>query len=103
MLKALFLFLTLVFLNACSEQNLTAEEYATQAKASEAVSDVLFDQDLSEKASYNVRKSGEVVILFTPKVKQQNYTKAVETLRKNPYIKAVYAEQDGREVCPVRF
>lgn len=98
-----YITLSLLLLSGCNEQTLTQEQLVTQAKASEVVSDMLFDEDLSDQASYNVRKNGEVVILFAPTVTQNHYTKVVENLRAHSHITAVYAEQDGKEVCPLRF
>lgn len=94
-----YILITLTFLIASCGNNLSEKEYIMQNNASTVVADVLFDRDLSEQASYNVRKNGEVIILFTPEVSSSRYTEAVDFLRKHKDVKAVYAEQSGREVC----
>lgn len=90
----------ILLLSACSSQSvLTEEEKRTQDAATEAVTGLLFENDLSTLASYNVRKDGRVVIKFHESVKEETYTDIVTKLRKTPDIKSVYAEQGGKEVC----
>ncbi len=93
----------IIFLAGCSSPNiLTEEEIKTQNAASEAVSGLLFENELDTLASYNVRKNGLVVIKFHKSVKEDTYTNIVAKLRKTTGIKGVYAEQGGKEVCPLR-
>lgn len=89
-----------IFLSACSSPDiLTEEERRTQDIAAEAVSTLLFENDLSTLASYNVRKDGLVVIKFHKSITEEIYTDIVRQLRKTAGIKRVYAEQGGKEVC----
>ena len=99
-IKTLFLFFTLSFLLSCSADNvLTKKEMAIQNKADAIVSNVLFDHDMSETASYNIRKNGSVAIKFKESVSEKKYTKIVNLLRSNKAIDGVDAEQSGNEVC----
>lgn len=89
-----------ILLSACSSPNvLTEEERRMQDAAAEAVSSLLFENDLSTLASYNVRKDGLVVIMFHESVKEETYTDIVKKLRNTAGIKKVYAEQGGKQVC----
>ena len=93
----------IIFFAGCSSPNILSEdERKTQDAASEAVSGLLFENELDTQASYNVRKSGLVVIKFHKGVKEDVYTNIVAKLRKTPGIRGVYAEQGGKEVCPLR-
>ena len=99
----IFIIGLIIFLAGCSSPNiLTEEEKKTQDAASEAVSGLLFDNELDTLASYNVRKNGYVVIKFHKSIKQKTYTNIVAKLRKTTSIRGVYAEQGGKEVCPLR-
>lgn len=92
----------LVLLSGCvTQSSLTKEEMATQYRADTAVANILFDQELNDAASYNVRKDGFVVVEFSGSVPTDKYTKAVGILRSSPDINGVRAEQAGKEVCPV--
>ena len=85
---------------ACAEPDvLTKKEMAIQGKADSYVSGVLFENDMTETASYNVRKNGTVAIKFAESVSEKKYTKIVNLLRSNKAINGVYAEQSGAEVC----
>mgnify|MGYP001824236187 CR=1 FL=1 len=77
----------------------TKEEMATQNRVDAAVSGTLFENDMDQEASYNIRKSGHVVIKFDESVSSHTYTRIVELLRKHEDIPSVYAEQGGVEVC----
>lgn len=102
-LKISILFIALGLLYGCSANNvLTKEEMIIQNKSATIVSDVLFENDLTEKASYNIRKNGSVAIKFSESVSENDYTKIVNLLRANPDVDGVYAEQSGSEVCGVR-
>ena len=100
-LKLNILFISLLsLLSACAADNvLTEEEMRIQSKADAAVANSLFDNNLDHKASYNISKSGTVVIKFSESVKNKDYTKIVNLLRSNTAITEVYAEQSGEEVC----
>ena len=88
------------FISGCDTTNvISEEEMKVQNAASEAVSGLLFDNELDNLASYNVRKDGHVVIKFHESVKSETYTDIVTKLRNTPGIKSVYAEQSGKEVC----
>ncbi|MBT3061571.1 MAG: hypothetical protein G8D61_09450 [gamma proteobacterium symbiont of Ctena orbiculata] len=92
--------LTMILLSGCANQySLTKEEMAIQNRADAVVSNVLFEHELDEMASYNVRKDGFLVVKFAKSVPSRKYTQVVEILRSSPDIKGVRAEQGGREVC----
>lgn len=103
-LKIALLFVCIIsVLAACSSNNvLTPEEIKTQNAADTVVAETLFEHELEKTASYHVRKNGSVAIHFDKSVTSTVYTKVVNTLRTNPAISAVYAEQEGNEVCPLR-
>lgn len=99
-IQHIILLISFSMLTACATDNiLTKEEMAIQSKADTVVANVLFDNDLNDKASYNVSKSGSVTIKFAESVKNKDYTKIVNLLRSNTSIDGVYAEQSGAEVC----
>jgi len=87
----------------CTADNvLTKEEIEKQNNSSKVVTDVLFNNDLDQTASYNIRKDGYVVIQFDSSVSEKKYTEVVNQLRSNSSIPGVWAEQSGVEVCPLR-
>jgi len=101
-LQYIFFIASFSLLTACAETEvLTKKEIAIQSKADAYVSNVLFDHDMSETASYNVNKGGSVVIKFAESVSSKKYTKIVDLLRSNKAIDGVYAEQSGAEVCGI--
>ena len=90
----------IAILAGCSSQNiLTEEEIKTQNDADSAVAELLFEKELEVTASYNVRKSGFVVIRFDKSVSDKVYTEVVRILRSNAKISGVRAEQEGVEIC----
>jgi hypothetical protein len=90
----------LLILTGCaSSATVSEEEREAQARTSEIVSNVLFDNNLEAKASYNIRKDGKLVIKFDEDVNFLQYNKVVQTLRANPAIPSVRAEQAGVQVC----
>lgn len=92
-----------LFLSGCAGSNVvTKEEIEIQNKADVVVSGVLFDNDVDNSASYNIRKSGLVVIKFDDSVPKHTYTEVVNVLRSNSAITGVRAEQGGMEVCPLQ-
>lgn len=100
--KIIFIFCA-ILITGCSSQNiLTEKEIKTQNAADSVVAELLFEKELEMTASYNVRKSGYVVIRFDKSVSNKVYTEVVNTLRDNNKIPGVHAEQEGVEVCPLR-
>lgn len=96
----LFLYILFSIITGCaSDDVLTKEEIEIQNRADAVVSGVLFERDMNDLASYNVKKDGSVVIKFHESVSLFRYTEVVNTLRKNKSVTSVYAEQSGREVC----
>jgi len=101
--KLVFLLVINTNLIACAADNvLTKEEVENQNNSSQVVTEILFDNDLDETASYNIRKDGYVVIQFDSSVSEKKYTKVVDQLRSNNLITGVWAEQSGVEVCPLQ-
>lgn len=97
--KLVFFSLVFLLVGCVSNNVVTKEEVATQNRVDTAVSGILFDNDLDKEASYNIRKSGHVVIKFHESVSTKTYTRVVELMRNNKDIPSVYAEQGGVEVC----
>lgn len=96
-------FLIAGMLSGCSADNVvTKKQIARQNKVDVIVSNLLFDNELDETASYKVRKDGLVVIKFDKTVSEEKYTKVVNLLRSNSSISGVSAEQSGKEVCSLR-
>jgi len=103
LISSLFLPLCVtIILSACQSNEFTPEEIARQNAADADVSTILFAHELDNHASYNVHKDGSVVIKFDQSVNSPTYTSVVDELRATPTIKSVYAEQSGRQVCPLR-
>ena len=102
-LQHLLLILSFSFFYGCESSNvISKEEMEIQNKSDAVVSATLFENNLTEKASYNIRTDGSVSIKFSESVSIGDYTRVVKLLRSNSAIKRVYAEQSGREVCPFR-
>lgn len=90
----------LALLAACSSQDvLTEQEVKDQLAADSVVTQLLFETELEDTASYHVRKDAFVVIRFDKSVPDKVYTRVVNTLRNNRQISGVRAEQEGVEVC----
>lgn len=86
------LFLTLALLIG-SVPSLANE---TEAKAGEAVANVLFDFDgNNEFVSYRVHPDGFVDAVFARNTPEPLYNEVVEKLRANPDIKGVLAGRGG--------
>ena len=101
-IKHLTLILVLTaFLGCASENELTKEEMKVQSAADWEVATLLFDRGLTKTASYNVRKSGLVVIKFDKSIHFDTYNDIIQTLRSNSKIDGVRGEQEGKEVCPL--
>lgn len=92
--------LAFLLLSGCaSDQVISQEEMRIQDAAAAEVANVLFEKQMDNLASYNVRRDGYVVIKFDQSVSFANYNDVVETLRSKKTISAVYAEQGGKQVC----
>jgi len=92
-----------LWLGGCAQGNvISVQERAQQDAADAAVAQLLFDRELTDSASYNVKKDGHVVIRFDRSVSASAYADIVGRLRRDPNIASVYAEQAGAEVCPLR-
>jgi hypothetical protein len=101
-LKQLTLILMLTAFFGCASENvLTKEEIKAQSAADWEVASLLFNRGLTKSASYNVRKSGLVVIKFDKSVNFNTYNDIIQALRSNPAIDGVRGEQEGKEVCPL--
>ena len=96
---SLLIFIMAVLFGCGAENVLTKKEMAIQSKADSYVSGMLFEHDMTETASYNVRKNGSIVIKFSEDVPEKKFTKLVNLLRSSKVIDSVYAEQSGAEVC----
>ena len=95
-------FLTLVILamSGCvSDQVISQEEMRVQDAAATEVANVLFEKEMDNLASYNVRRDGYVVIKFAQSVTFAQYNNIVDILRSKKTISGVYAEQGGKQVC----
>jgi len=93
------LFFALI-LTACTSNNVISDkQMRLQNAADTAVSETLFDRELEKVAPYHVRKNGFVALHFDESVSDKTYTEVVKSLRANPAISGVYAEQAGDEVC----
>lgn len=92
---------TLGISGCVSQDVLTPEQIQKQNRADSVVANTLFDRNLTDLASYNVRPDGGVVIQFHESVQYRVYNGAVQALRSSNEISSVYAEQGGREVCPL--
>jgi starvation-inducible outer membrane lipoprotein len=99
-LPALILLLGLL-LSGCASELISPEEMRVQEAASTEVANVLFDKDMDTTASFNVRRDGHVVIKFDSSVPFDRYNDVVQLLRSKKAIPSLYAEQGGREVCPM--
>jgi len=103
MMRKLLVLVFTLLLAACNSETLVSEqERMTQNAADAVVSRLLFEQELTETASYHVHGDGVVVIKFDRSVAEPVYRDIVDRLRADPAISAVRAEQAGKEVCPLR-
>lgn len=92
--------LAILFLSGCaSDQVISQEEMRVQDAAATEVANVLFEKEMDNLASYNVRRDGYVVIKFDQSVSFAQYNDVVEVLRSKKAISGVYAEQGGKQVC----
>jgi type III secretory pathway lipoprotein EscJ len=96
-----FLSLLLFFLlvGCASDQIISQDEMRLQDAAANTVAAVLFEKDMDNLASYNVRRDGYVVIKFDAAVTFAQYNDIVEVLRSKKSIIGVHAEQGGKQVC----
>lgn len=97
-----FVTVIVLLLGGCATEDvLTKQEAEQQFRIDSAVATILFEQELDDLVSYNIRKDGTVIIKFDKSVSEKAYTKTVVLLRKSSSIKSVWAEQGGKEVCPL--
>ncbi|WP_319557682.1 hypothetical protein [Thiomicrorhabdus sp.] len=102
-MKILRIGLIALLLSSCATQEtLTPQQVQQQQQIDGIIADTLFDAGLNEKASYEVTKEGDVTLLFTSDVSEKQYTEVVNQLRSDPRIPSIYAEQDNKQVCPLR-
>ena len=66
-----------------------------QQKASNALTDILFEYDLDENASFEVEKSGYVNLRIEGLVSVDSYTNAITAMRHHKDIDGVYAKQQA--------
>ena len=101
--RQLFFVLSLLvnsFLSGCaSDQIISQEEIRVQDAAAAEVANILFEKEMDNLASYNVRRDGYVVIKFDQSVSFDKYNDVVQVLRNKKAITGVYAEQGGKQVC----
>jgi len=95
------IFLLLVLSNCSGKNELTPEEIVIQQKATNALTDILFEYELDEYASYEVEKSGYVQLRIEGLVSINTYTKAITAMREHKDIDGVNAKQGGKEICPL--
>lgn len=74
--------------------------WAGQAESEDAVTRILFEEDM-QNASYAVRSSGFVDILFGPSVKDDDYSRILAKLKSDPAIPGVLAGKGKSDYCPV--
>jgi len=92
--------LAILCLSGCvSDQVISQDEMRIQDASAAAVANVLFEKEMDNLASYNVRRDGYVVIKFDQSVSFEKYNEVVQTLRSKQGISGVYAEQGGKQVC----
>ncbi|MET0028296.1 MAG: hypothetical protein ABW101_11730 [Candidatus Thiodiazotropha sp.] len=94
-------FCAIVAGGCADQQSLTQEELHNQSRVDAVVSGVLFENELDEVTSYNIRKDGFVVIRFAPSVPSEKYNQVVDQLRSDDDVPGLRAEQGGKEICPV--
>ncbi|MFO7602350.1 MAG: hypothetical protein R6X06_00880 [Gammaproteobacteria bacterium] len=70
------------------------------AKASSAVSNIMFDYEADEFASFSVQESGFVEITFAKNTPDALYSEMLNKLQNHPDIKGVLAGKTG-PVCPL--
>jgi len=102
-MRILSLFFIILLLASCSTNSneLTKEEVLIQQKATNALTEILFEHELDEKSSFEVKKDGFVNLRIQGLVAIKTYTKAIKALRTHKDIKGVHAKKGGVEVCPL--
>ena len=102
LVTAMLLFTSMLVAGCAGTDSISQEQIEIQNRADAVVSTTLFEYSLDATASYNVRKDGHVVIKFDQSVMDATYTEIVSKLRTHPDVTSVYAEQMGKQVCPLR-
>ncbi len=101
-MKRLSIVLLLISLTSCAGKNeLTPEEIIIQQNATNALTDILFEYELDENASFEVEKSGYVQLRIEGLVSVKTYTQAIDAMRAHKDINGVNAKQGGKEICPL--
>ena len=102
-IRTLGIFFITVLLANCSTggNEVSKEEMLLQEKATNALTEILFDHGLDEKSSFEVKKDGFVNLRIQGLVAIKTYTKAIKALREHKDIKGVHAKKGGVEVCPL--
>lgn len=95
----LSLFSIMSLAGCVSDQVISQEEMRIQDASAAEVANVLFEKEMDNLASYNVRRDGYVVIKFDQSVSFDKYNDVVQVLRNKKAINGVYAEQGGKQVC----
>lgn len=91
-LKFLPLIVVLVVISNCSKKNeLTPQEIIIQQNATNAVTDILFEYELDEQASFEIEKNGFVNLRIEGLVSIDTYTNAINMMRNHKDIDGVYA------------
>jgi len=65
------------------------------SKANRAVTNIIFEYDAGEFASYRIRDTGYVEITFARNTPDKLYSEILNKLQKHPDIKGVLAGKDG--------
>ncbi|MDH3353842.1 MAG: hypothetical protein OEL79_01360 [Chromatiales bacterium] len=95
------LFITLLLSSCAGPNELSKEEIIIQQNATDALTQILFENDLDENASFEVEKNGFVNLRIQGLVAIKTYTHAIDELRAHKDIHGVRAEQGGIEICPL--
>jgi hypothetical protein len=66
-----------------------------QSKTSAAVTNILFEHEADEFASYSIRDNGYVDITFARNTPDEVYSRILNKLQSHPDIKGVLAGRDG--------
>ncbi len=72
-----------------------AQEHGVETKADSAVSQILFNEDADEFASYRVKRNGYVDITFASNTPDAVYSALLDKLKSHPDIKGVLAGKGG--------
>ena len=94
-----FLFTSLI---ACSSQNeLSPEEILIQKKATDALTEILFEHGLDENSSFKVEKTGHVNLRVEGLVSVDNYKNTISEIKNHEDITGLMAALGSKEICPL--